>query len=432
MATFSTYEALNTLCISIPEWNERLDELNGQIDLRQIELARLTEAERPPTRSLKNKGSTESLRPKDGGENPFSSQDNENQVDIQMNPFDTPNSNTGSHGPIISATAARTAAVTTPPPLKDVRPTGAILRQPSHPTQSKAVAARKRKTGSLASGESIAPKYRTRSMIIVYYDSAVQQAFEDLVKFVSGSRNAMRKGKMNAKMAEMKRAAELELEADDDDDDDDDGAELHDLVTNSGNIVAAQKSISVDKQGASVPAAGIAAADSDTANEPKYNAPRLRFVSTRQMGPSRGDPRPDNLLSVGMLRGYRRSGGGSPDIFDSVDKGLEWVQSQCEHAAHQFLRDGDCSTEIANIKRRLAEVKVAAEKEVEKLKADGADKPPPAEETRSMQMKSTTKRREFGAPKELEVDNNMEVDDEAVDDLEPPKLIFKRSRDVGP
>lgn len=429
MATFSTYEALTTLCTSIPEWNERLNELNGQISLRQIELARLTEAERPPTRSLKNKGSTESLRPKDGGENPFLSQDNENQDDIQMSPFDTPNSNTGSHGPNVSATTTGTAAVTTPPPLKDLRPSGAILRQPSHPTQSKAAAARKRKTESLASGESIAPKYRTRSMIIVYYDSAVQQAFEDLVKFVSSSRNAMRKGKMNAKMAEMKRAAELELEADDDDDDD--GAELNNLVPSSVGIIAARNNTSVNKQGASVPAAGIAVANSDTANEPEYNAPRLRFVSTRQMGPSRGDPRPDNLLSVGMLRGYRRNGGGSPDIFDAVDKGLEWVQSQCEHAAHQFLRDGDCSTEIANIKRRLAEVKEAAEKEAEKLKAEGADKPPPAEEKRSMQMKNTTKRRELGAPKELEVDDNMEVDDEAVDDLEPMKLVFKRSRDVG-
>jgi len=38
-------------------------------------------------------------------------------------------------------------------------------------------------------------------MIIVYYDSAVQMTFEDLVKLVSGSRNAMWKGKMAAKMA---------------------------------------------------------------------------------------------------------------------------------------------------------------------------------------------------------------------------------------
>jgi hypothetical protein len=79
---------------------------------------------------------------------------------------------------------------------------------------------KKRKTESLASGESLAPKYRTRSMIIVYYDSTVQNAFEDLVKFVSGSRNAMRKGKMAAKMADMRRAAELEVEADDDVDED--------------------------------------------------------------------------------------------------------------------------------------------------------------------------------------------------------------------
>jgi hypothetical protein len=34
----------------------------------------------------------------------------------------------------------------------------------------------------------------------------------------------------------------------------------------------------------------------------------------------------------------------------------------CEHAAHQFLRDGDCSVEIAGINRRLKEVKETAEK----------------------------------------------------------------------
>jgi hypothetical protein len=424
MATFSTYEALNTLYTSIPEWNDRLDELNGQIALRQIELARLTESERPPTRSIKNKGSTESLRPKDGGENPFLSQDTDNPENLEMSPVDNSNSNTASQQ-LTSATATRPTPTTTPP-LK-----GAMTRQASHPTHTKAVAAavRKRKTESLASGESIAPKYRTRSMIIVYYDSAVQQAFEDLVKFVSGSRNAMRKGKMNAKMAEMKRAAELELEADDDDDDD--GADINGVVTNSGNLLAAQKNVSVNKQGASVPTGGIAVADSDSANEPEVSMPKLRFVSTRQMGPSRGEPRAENpgtTMSVGMLRGYRRSGG-VPDIFDTVDKGLEWVQSQCEHAAHQFLRDGDCSAEISNIKRRLAEVKETAGKEVEKLKAEGADRPAPAEDTRSMQLKSPVMRRELGPPKPIEIDD-MEVD-EGVDDMEPPKLIFKRSRDIG-
>jgi hypothetical protein len=189
--------------------------------------------------------------------------------------------------------------------------------------------------------------------------------------------------------------------------------------------------VSVSKQGASIPTAPAGTIDADPSNVEDVDAsvPRLRFISTRQMGPPRAGAKGDgagNTLSVGMLRGYRRSGGGTPDIFDNVDKGLEWVQSQCEHAAHQFLRDGDCSTEIANIKRRLAEVREIAGKEVEKLKAQGADTAPPAEER---QFKTTYKRREFGTPKDLEVDD-MEVD-EGIDDMEPPKLIFKRSRDVA-
>jgi hypothetical protein len=36
MADFSTLNALETLFKSIAEWNNRLDELNGQIALRQI------------------------------------------------------------------------------------------------------------------------------------------------------------------------------------------------------------------------------------------------------------------------------------------------------------------------------------------------------------------------------------------------------------
>ncbi len=431
MANFSTYEALKTLCTSVPEWNGRLDELNGQIALRQIELARLTESERPPTRSLKNKGSTESLRPNDVDQNPFLSHDSENPDNIQLNPFDTPDLKHNGPRPG-SPTAIRTAAVTTPPPLKassNPRPAGNITRklsQPTPPGQTKAI--RKRKTESLASGESNAPKYRTRSMIIVYYDSAVQQAFEDLVKFVSGSRNAMRKGKMHAKMEEMKRASELTLGADDEDDDE----PGLDLGTNSRGLQNAQKSVAVNKQGAS-------AGDSD---EEELGLPRLRFVSTRRMGPSRGDTKAENngagkTLSVGLLKGYRRAG--VTDIFEAVDKGLEWVQGQCEHAAHQFLRDGECSTEIANIKRRLAEVKETAEKEMERLKEEGIDRPAPTPtpstqpvgESRSMQMRTTLMRRELSSLKDLEVDDGMEVDDEGVDDLEPAKLVFKRSRDVA-
>lgn len=265
-------------------------------------------------------------------------------------------------------------------------------------------------------------------MIIVYYDSAVQTAFEELVKFVSGSRNAMRKGKMAAKMAEMKRAAEMEVGDDDFDED-----ETDNLVASRGPLSAAQRNVSISKQGESLIAGDLIAADSDSAD---IAIPRLKFVSTRQMGPSRDNlTNKDNFgstLSVGLLRGYRRAGGDAPDIFDELDKGLEWCQGQCEHAAHQFLRDGECSTEIENIKKKLGEVKKTAEKEIEKLKKQEAESPAPkpSKPTEERQMKAPHIRRELGTFKDLEVDD-MEVDDEGFDDLEPPKLVFKRSRDIG-
>ena len=41
--------------------------------------------------------------------------------------------------------------------------------------------------------KSTTPKYRTRNMIIVYYDSYVQTLFKELVKFVNAGRNMTRK-----------------------------------------------------------------------------------------------------------------------------------------------------------------------------------------------------------------------------------------------
>jgi hypothetical protein len=435
MATFSILEALDTLCTSVPEWNNRLDELNGQIALRQIELARLTESERPPTRSVKNKGSTESLRPKDGHEDVFLSNNPEKPEGIQLNPVDSANSNHNGFTP--NSRSAGTPGRTRTPPKASSNPhpsPGALMRQSSQPTPLPRPAGtplRKRKTESLASNESVAPKYRTRSMIIVYYDSAVQTAFEELVKFVSGSRNAMRKGKMAAKMAEMKRAAELEL-GDDDEEGEDDGPD--NLIACNRALNPAQKNVSISKKGESLVPGSLAVAEVDSDND--MAMPKLKFVSTRQMGPSRDTvTNKDHLggtLSVGLLRGYRRAGGDAPDIFDELDKGLEWCQGQCEHAAHQFLRDGECGTEIANIKRKLEEVKQTAEKEAEKLKKQEAEKSTQkaTKPTEERQLKTPVVRRELVSFKDLEVDD-MEVDDGAVDDLESPKLIFKRSRDIG-
>jgi hypothetical protein len=53
-----------------------------------------------------------------------------------------------------------------------------------------------------------------------------------------------------------------------------------------------------------------------------------------------------------------------------LDKGLERSQGLCECAAYMFLRNGDCSMEIGNIKKKLAEVKEKAEKEIERLEGE--------------------------------------------------------------
>lgn len=245
----------------------------------------------------------------------------------------------------------------------------------------------------------------------------------------------MRKGKMAAKMAKMKRAAELEVGESGDEDDEVDSTTLtpyKSLAVNPNGIAPnSPKELS----------SGIIAAADDSESD-EIPIPKLKFVSTQQMGPSR-DARPavkmEHMRAGDIFCSYRRSGAdGAPDIFDELDKGLEWSQGQCEHAAHQFLRDGDCSTEIANIKRKLLEVKENAEKETVKLKQEeNSVKPParsskkPKETPRRQEARSPRLRREPAPAPTLEVDD-MEVDDEEEgEDAEPMELNFKRSRDVG-
>ena len=105
----------------------------------------------------------------------------------------------------------------------------------------------------------------------------------------------------------------------------------------------------------------------------------------------------------------------------------------CEHAAHQFLRDGDCGEEVENIKRRLSETKDLADKEMKRVQSDpeaakALEEPP---KTRSFRPQSM--RREMGSPTAKEVSNELEVD-EGIDDMEQPelpKLVYKSTRSMG-
>jgi hypothetical protein len=156
-------------------------------------------------------------------------------------------------------------------------------------------------------------------MIIVYYDSYVQGVFDELVRFISSSRNLMRKAKMAAKVAQIKRMAELEMA------DDAKGA--------------GEEKLAIDA------------------------IPSLKYINTSHLGP----------LSKGNLarEPTRVPGTEQPaDVYSFLDKGLEFVQSTCEHGAHQFLRDADCYDEISKIQSRLVEVLTAAKQEIERIERE--------------------------------------------------------------
>ncbi|KAH8900045.1 hypothetical protein GQ53DRAFT_633540 [Thozetella sp. PMI_491] len=433
-------DALKNLVTNVPDWLRRLDDLNGQIEQRQVELAQLTESQSPGSggsggsiRSVKNKGSTESLKPRD---------------EPAAHPIDPLPSPTDLDGPQAS----------TP------KPSGPDAADPSSPAGSETPSAHQRlltnqmkaagqararatlrkrqRTDSVISAEGAAPKYRTRSMIIVYYDSYVQSFFEELVKFVSASRNMMRKAKMAARVAQIKRMAELDMP----ESDEEDGVE-------QGGPIAADTTIAPETialpalSPALKPDTPLQAATSNQ-KEDEEELPPLRYVSTRRMAPM---TRMANMVLATGRPGLPRGGQSSsrsllgmadsqPDVYDELDKALEYVQSMCEYAAHQFLRDGDCGEEVANIKRRLQDTKDLSDKEMERIKKEdpAALDAPPEGAAKGRSYRPQSMRRDMGASKasaqvgnpspqdEIEVDEG--IDDMDRDDMPLPRLLYKSTR----
>jgi len=148
-------------------------------------------------------------------------------------------------------------------------------------------------------------------MIIVYYDSEVQKAFETLVRNIGTGRNLLRKGKMAARIEALAEATTAN-EGDEDDD--------HDPVL------------------------------SKLGYRPRNGLPTFRTARIGGMG----------------MRNFS-DGSASSEQFDVADKALEKAQNMCERGAHQFLRDGSCQTELDDIKEHLDEVFKLSEREVAKV-----------------------------------------------------------------
>ncbi|CAM1511201.1 Fc.00g087140.m01.CDS01 [Cosmosporella sp. VM-42] len=361
-------DALKNLTNNIPDWLKRLDDLSGQIDRRQAELAAVaaSEGRSPETKSLRNKGSTESLKPRDDGGSPFGAPVESPAEDIipedaPLEQAPTPPADTQKNTPI-------SASPPSPSAVKQTREAMMAAR-----SRVRAQVKKRHRASSMVSAEGAPPAYRTRSMIIVYYDSYVQGFFDELVRFVSSSRNLMRKAKMAAKVAQIKRMAEMD-------------------VSEDGN---------------------------GSGDDKLETLPSLRYMSTRRFGPSISRP------------GFGPPGNNQPpDAYDNLDKALEFVQSMCEHGAHQFLRDGDCNDEITKVQKRLAEVLEMAAKETERVQRE---EPELAKETGELGKIRT--RRPISMRRELSPglkDSSPTPTREQTPKLEPAKLEPAKSEPAKP
>lgn len=131
----------------------------------------------------------------------------------------------------------------------------------------------------------------------VYFDGAMQKFFEELVHFIAVSRNMMRKAKMAARVAQIKKMAEIEIN--DEVQDGDDAEAIH----------------------------------------------ALRSATSRRLEPK---------LSSAAINGSLKAQGG--DVFDKLDKSLDTLQSTSELAAFQFLRAASNNKHMQSIEKLLAEV----------------------------------------------------------------------------
>ncbi|KAK4494591.1 hypothetical protein PRZ48_013947 [Zasmidium cellare] len=239
-----------------------------------------------------------------------------------------------------------------------------LLARPQlkHLTNSDALrlSQRKRKTASVCSGNESGPsKFRARAAAVVYYDGETQKQFEKLVRTVGSTRNAIRKGKMSAKVDSLSRSGSSGSEA--------------------------------------------SCSSGDDSAKSNYRPPR----------------------------GFGRNDG--TEVFDRVDGRLEKAQNLCERAAHQVLRDGDCTLEVTNAKEHFGEALKMAEAEIPVLqkKADkAAERRRRSEERRRAEEEAEEEKRRsqlsetirnavsnvtYPGEGKLEVDH-LEVDDDDDDD----------------
>lgn len=255
------------------------------------------------------------------------------------------------------------------------------LLRPQLPHMTKAdalrLAQRKRKTVSVCSGNRSGPsKYRSRSLVVIYYDGDVQKRFEMLVRAIGTCRNAIRKGKMGIKVDSLSRTGSSSSEA-----------------SSSGG------------------------------EDSTLDVGKLGYKSTRQR------------RTGGGLFGKNDG----TEAFDKVDGLLEKGQVSCERAAHQVLRDGDCGPELNNAKEQFAEAETLAKAELPTLRKKvekAIDRCRRSDERRQVEEETAEKNRQAASlsyvllphtltslPSDGKLEVDLEADDDSDDDIEADYIV---------
>lgn len=208
-----------------------------------------------------------------------------------------------------------------------------------HLTQSDAlrISQRKRKTASALSDLSGPPRFRSKAVTVVYYDGEVQKQFESLVRAMGGSRNALRKGKMSARV---------------------------DAMSRSGSSSSNDASSSEDQL--------------------RMQPSKLKYRTTRAMRVTSTAAAKDDVT----------------DAFDRIDVLLEKVQAICEKAAHQILRDGDCGLEMRTAKEHVIELQKVGQEEVPALRLR-AEKGLERQKRERERKEAAAAQKEFGKNQQL-------------------------------
>ncbi|EFR00213.1 hypothetical protein MGYG_03216 [Nannizzia gypsea CBS 118893] len=162
---------------------------------------------------------------------------------------------------------------------------------------------------------------RVRQQVVIHYDSQTQTVLELLVRDIGGARNQIRKGRMNYMMkVDFSRRA----------------FPSHIFPTGSPDD---------DENTLVLPHHASFRRSRSTQFDPKHGT---NGTATKTTTPSKQ----------------------TASAFDLTDKQLEIAQSLCETAAHQFLRNGDCSKELSKTLERLNAALEMAKAEVTRLKAE--------------------------------------------------------------